>query len=149
MVCLANHLEFYLQDWQFDDAESRPTVAYRWKNITNLAGSVAGRYMMYTNAFDCITQTQVRQPLFACRLFLQITCCEKLQVIWQPYDTDEVEAMGLNSICKRDSELWRAEVPLIYYYVVEWHLPNRVLRQFGKLQPVDVQHTPTNESLHK
>jgi hypothetical protein len=57
--------------------------------------------------------------------------------------------MALNSICMRDSELLRAEVPLICYYVVEWQLPNRVLRQFGKLQPIVVQHVSTNENLHK
>jgi hypothetical protein len=57
--------------------------------------------------------------------------------------------MALNSICMRDSELLRAEVPLICYCVVEWQLPNRVLRQFGKLQPIVVQHVSTNENLHK
>jgi hypothetical protein len=41
--------------------------------------------------------------------------------------------MDLNCICKHDSDLWRGEVPLICYYVVEWHLPNGVSRQFGKL----------------
>jgi hypothetical protein len=77
-VCLANHLEFYFQDWQFDDEESQPTLAYRWQNITNVTGTVIGRYMMYTNVFDYITQSQVRQPLFASHLFLKITCGEKL-----------------------------------------------------------------------
>jgi len=57
--------------------------------------------------------------------------------------------MNLNPLCKRDEELWRANVPLIYYYVVEWHLPDRVLRQFGKLQHADVQHVATNQKLHK
>jgi hypothetical protein len=54
-VCLANYLEFCFHDWQFYDAESRPTLAYRWQNITNITGSMTGRYMTYTNVFDCIT----------------------------------------------------------------------------------------------
>jgi hypothetical protein len=53
-----------------------------------------------------------------------------LQVTWQPYETDEVKGMALNAICKRDQELWRVELLLICYYVIEWHLPNRVVRQF-------------------
>jgi hypothetical protein len=36
-----------------------------------------------------------------------VTFVQKLQVIWQPYDTDEVETMALNAICKCDQELWR------------------------------------------
>jgi hypothetical protein len=35
--------------------------------------------------------------------------------------------MALNAICKRNHDLWRAKLPLICYYIVEWHLPNRVL----------------------
>jgi hypothetical protein len=57
--------------------------------------------------------------------------------------------MDLNPICKRDMELWRAKVPLICYFVVEWHLPARVLRKFGKSQQPDVQHVPTIQNLHK
>jgi hypothetical protein len=56
-----------------------------------------------------------------------------LQVTWQPYETDEVEAMALNAIYKLEQELWRVELLLIFYYIVEWHLPNRVLHQFEKL----------------
>jgi hypothetical protein len=41
------------------------------------------------------------------------------------------------------------ELPLICYYMVEWHLPNRVLHQFGKFKPVTVEHVPMNASLHK
>jgi hypothetical protein len=57
--------------------------------------------------------------------------------------------MTLNAICYRDQELWRAELPLIFYYVVEWHLPNRVVHQFGGLQTVVVQHEATSQYLHK
>jgi hypothetical protein len=78
-----------------------------------------------------------------------LTCVEKLQVIWQPYDTDEVKAISYNAIYKRDQKLWRDELPLICYYMVEWHLLNCVLHQFGKLQPIAVQHEATNANLHK
>jgi hypothetical protein len=58
--------------------------------------------------------------LFTCRLYLVgLTNVENLQVIWQPYETDEVQGMGLNAICKRDHDLWTVVLPLICYYIVE------------------------------
>ncbi|XP_050226188.2 extensin-like [Mercurialis annua] len=32
--------------------------------------------------------------------------------------------------------IWRARVPMIYYHIVEWHQPDRVLQQFGLQQPI-------------
>jgi hypothetical protein len=57
--------------------------------------------------------------------------------------------MGLNAICGRDQDLWMVVLPLICYYIVEWHLLVRVVRQFGGLQTVAVQHAATSQSLHK
>jgi hypothetical protein len=57
--------------------------------------------------------------------------------------------MGLNAICKRDQDLWTAVLPLICYYIVEWHLPVHVVHQFGGLQIVAVQHAAMSQSLHK
>jgi hypothetical protein len=53
---------------------------------------------------------------------------ENLQVIWQPYETDGVQGMGLNAICRHDQDLWTVVLPLICYYIVEWHLPVRMVR---------------------
>jgi hypothetical protein len=57
--------------------------------------------------------------------------------------------MALNTICKHDQNLWRVELPLICYYIVEWHRPIRVLRQFGGLQTIVVHHEVMSENLHK
>jgi hypothetical protein len=57
--------------------------------------------------------------------------------------------MSLNAIFKHDQDLWRAELLLICYYIVEWHLPNHVLRQFGRLQTVAMHHEATSQKLHK
>jgi hypothetical protein len=65
---LANNLEFTLQLWPFDDDDttSRPLLGHRWSKITHLTGTIEGRYMTYSNAFDCISSGQVRQHLFTC-----------------------------------------------------------------------------------
>jgi hypothetical protein len=78
-----------------------------------------------------------------------LTSVEKLQVTWQPYEIDMVHGMALNDICRRDQDLWTIVVPLICYYIVEWHLPIRVVHQFGGLQNVVVQHESMIHSFHE
>ncbi|XP_073099005.1 uncharacterized protein [Elaeis guineensis] len=56
------------------------------------------------------------------------------QVIWDPY-TPELMAR-LPAYCIAGSEVWRSRVPLICYEIVEMHVPDRVLRQFGMLQHI-------------
>jgi hypothetical protein len=87
-----------------------------------------------------------------CQIFSNINKCQKnsnLSVTWQPYETDVVHGMALNDICRCDKDLWTAIVPLICYYIVEWHLPICVVCQFGGLQTVAVQHEPMSHSLHE
>jgi hypothetical protein len=57
--------------------------------------------------------------------------------------------MGLNAIYRHEHDPWTVVLPLICYYIVEWHLPVRVVRQFGELHTVAVQHATTSQSLHK
>lgn len=61
-----------------------------------------------------------------------------VQVIWMPYHDI---AHQLPAICVRDRAIWRARTTIICYHIVQWHLPDRVLRQFGLHQhiPDDVQ----------
>jgi hypothetical protein len=78
-----------------------------------------------------------------------LTSVENLQDTWEPYETDEVQGMALNVICQRDQDLWTTVLPLICYYIVEWHLPIHVVRQFGGLQTVAMHHESTSNYLHK
>ncbi|TVU43652.1 hypothetical protein EJB05_10138 [Eragrostis curvula] len=117
-----------LQPWPFEDEGSLPTVAYLWKNCVNVTGNKDRRYLYYTNEFDVITPNQVK---------------------WTPYSRPEIENMNLSPICKRDENYWRATIPLVWFFVVEWHLPQRVVRQFGLLQQPDVHQETTNRELHK
>ncbi|CAN1319834.1 Serine/threonine-protein phosphatase 7 long form homolog [Linum perenne] len=69
-------------------------------------------------------------------------------IIWQPYPVDII----LRAIRRTPSTIaisWDARVPLLCFHIVEWHFPDRVMRQFGFHQhlPIDV---PSNmEELHK
>ena len=48
---------------------------------------------------------------------------------WEPYTLAIVNT--LPPICHEDEEEWIVLAPLICFEIVEWHLPNRVVRQFG------------------
>ncbi|KAH1254691.1 Serine/threonine-protein phosphatase 7 long form [Glycine max] len=54
--------------------------------------------------------------------------------VWEPYTATVMAA--LPPICVVGSVAWFAVVSLICFHVVEWHQPDRVLRQFGLQQPI-------------
>ncbi|XP_073109302.1 uncharacterized protein [Elaeis guineensis] len=51
-------------------------------------------------------------------------------------------------MCTVGHDIWTARVPLICFDVVEWHLPDRVLRQFGQIQGIPEQFD-TSQGLHR
>ncbi|XP_065880821.1 serine/threonine-protein phosphatase 7 long form homolog [Euphorbia lathyris] len=59
------------------------------------------------------------------------------QMIWQPYADDVIAR--LPPCCTSGRAIWRAVVPLICFHIVEWHQPDRVMRQFGLQQPIPVK----------
>ncbi|KAI0524896.1 hypothetical protein KFK09_004286 [Dendrobium nobile] len=64
------------------------------------------------------------------------------QVCMTPY-TDDILAT-LPAECLEGIEIWRARVPLISWKRTEWHLPDRVMRQFGGIQFTDVRPMELN-----
>ena len=56
-----------------------------------------------------------------------------MQFVWVPY-AGHVE-MNLSQVCFFGSVLWTCIIPLICFQKVEWHQPDRVMRQFGMQQP--------------
>lgn len=56
--------------------------------------------------------------------------------------------MDLNLMCERDDSLWMTLSLLIYFYAVEYHLPHRVMRQFGKFQDSPPMEFSTDLNLH-
>ncbi|KAH1241546.1 Serine/threonine-protein phosphatase 7 long form [Glycine max] len=51
------------------------------------------------------------------------------EFVWEPYTTTVISL--LPPICVVGNVAWCAVVPLICFQVIEWHQPDRVLRQFG------------------
>ncbi|KAL5138096.1 Serine/threonine-protein phosphatase 7 long form [Glycine soja] len=58
----------------------------------------------------------------------------RTQFMWEPYIATVLSM--LPPICLVGSAAWCVVVPLICFHVVEWHQPDRVLRQFGMQQPI-------------
>uniref|UniRef100_K3XQJ3 Aminotransferase-like plant mobile domain-containing protein n=1 Tax=Setaria italica TaxID=4555 RepID=K3XQJ3_SETIT len=65
-------------------------------------------------------------------------------VEWQP--CQQPSRIVFSPMCYRDRELWRCTTPMILYYVVEFHMPHRVMRT--KVKPtssnVPIEHAPSN-----
>ena len=57
-----------------------------------------------------------------------------MQFVWVPY-AGHVE-MNLSQVCFIGSVLWTCIIPLICFQKVEWHQPDRVMRQFRMQQPI-------------
>ena len=59
------------------------------------------------------------------------------EVVWEPYeyylDPDRDLAPP---IIIQDAHLWHARVPMVHFWMVEWHYPDRVMRQFGRWQRI-------------
>ncbi|XP_042404956.1 serine/threonine-protein phosphatase 7 long form homolog [Zingiber officinale] len=70
------------------------------------------------------------------------------QFIWLPYEEHVLEL--LPSYCTRGRACWRSVTYLICWEIVEAHLPNRVLRQFGMHQPIPIPRLlDKHVALHK
>jgi hypothetical protein len=61
----------------------------------------------------------------------------------------ELVDLILSDMCERDKVLWHSNVPLIFFYVVELHLPSRVLGQFGTAQAFPLETPSTSKEWHK
>ncbi|KAK9110096.1 hypothetical protein Sjap_018156 [Stephania japonica] len=66
-------------------------------------------------------------------------------VEWQPY-ADVIES--LPQLCTQGYGSWRSTCPLICFHIVEWHRPERVMRQFGLTQVVP-PHCDFDTRLHR
>jgi hypothetical protein len=63
-----------------------------------------------------------------------------------PYESPEIMVLQESL---RDKTLWMMQCPLIFYYMVEYHLPSRVIRQFGLEKPIRPPCPSTSVALHR
>ncbi|XP_071916738.1 serine/threonine-protein phosphatase 7 long form homolog isoform X2 [Coffea arabica] len=77
----------------------------------------------------------------------QLTGLRAREFIWQPYSDDILAS--LPPYCTAGRRIWTSVTYLICWEVVEPHLSNRVMRQFGYHQPVpDLRLTENQQELH-
>ena len=75
-------------------------------------------------------------------------CCPFIwlfQVVWQPY---EAELGNLPAFCVTGRDVWTARVPLVCFWLVKKHTPDRVICQFGMVQEMP-PNVDTDDALHK
>ncbi|KAI0503517.1 hypothetical protein KFK09_014451 [Dendrobium nobile] len=104
---------------QIHDFGGRP-LACRWAE-DRIRELPSGNTMTYRDEFDGLRLSQVAMT---------------------PY-TEEI-LVALPSQCLEGRDIWRARVPLISWKRTEWHLPDRVMRQFGGVQLTDIQPMEPN-----
>ena len=64
----------------------------------------------------------------------ELDILDRSAVVWEPYPDEVLQT--LRPIYRCGSHIWRARVPLICVEIVEMHVPDRVLRQFGLNQHI-------------
>ncbi|XP_020967494.1 protein MAIN-LIKE 1-like [Arachis ipaensis] len=70
---------------------------------------------------------------------LRIDRLQDREFIWMPYSSPDVlQVVHPEALEHRHMALWRSVTSLIYFAVIEWHQIDRVLPQFGGVQPVRV-----------
>ncbi|KAE8807525.1 mutator protein [Hordeum vulgare] len=110
----------------------QPTWAYKWDLVSEVASEVNLLYKQYTNEMDSLTPEQVE---------------------WQSYGVGpnfcDAHTFELNPLCVQEKHLWLMRCPLICNWAVEFHLPHRVMHQFGFFQPHPPEWVDTNTQLRR
>ncbi|RYR28888.1 hypothetical protein Ahy_B01g053102 [Arachis hypogaea] len=67
---------------------------------------------------------------------LRIDRLQDREFIWMPYSSPDVlQVVHPEALEPQHMALWRSVMSLIYFAVIEWHQVDRVLPQFGGVQP--------------
>ncbi|KAK1606857.1 hypothetical protein QYE76_030530 [Lolium multiflorum] len=114
-----------------NNLDREPTWAYIWDNVSEMTSDPKIIYRHYTEELDTLTAEQVD---------------------WEPYGTYYRIGAGmadLNHKCPEEARFWRMRCPLICMWLVEYHQPHRVMRQFGLYQECPPQWQDTDQALHR
>ncbi|KAD4584805.1 hypothetical protein E3N88_22406 [Mikania micrantha] len=109
---------------------------WAWSRITTLAPTILHEFDN-RRPFGAMWREKltykdvVSHSLRACRSQLQTI--REGEFKWRPYE----QVIGfLPAICRSGIRSWQSECFLIYWDVVEFHTPQRVMRQFGMVQRI-------------
>ncbi|XP_051193640.1 serine/threonine-protein phosphatase 7 long form homolog isoform X2 [Lolium perenne] len=114
-----------------NNPDREPTWAYLCDNVSEMTSDPKIMYRHYTEELDTLTAEQVD---------------------WEPYGTYYHIGAGmadLNPKCLEEARFWRMRCPLICMWLVEYHQPHRVMRQFGLYQECPPQWQDTDHTLHR
>ena len=134
-LLMANSLSCSMQQWNGQD--TLPTTLFILTESELVRGNARCKYREYTDGLDVLTQHQVTLSLLSymclvrCILYHNLTQLRNVQVHWCPWDAPELQYY-LSPVTRDESNEYRCNVPLIFFHVVEIHLPIRVCRQFGR-----------------
>ncbi|KAL2318157.1 hypothetical protein Fmac_032033 [Flemingia macrophylla] len=67
-----------------------------------------------------------------------IDCLRRSDFIWCPYSVDVIDQ--LPEECRHGMDIWESICPLVSNLIIEWHQPDRVMRQFRFQQ--SIPHPP-------
>ncbi|XP_051200138.1 serine/threonine-protein phosphatase 7 long form homolog [Lolium perenne] len=114
-----------------NNLDREPNWAFLWDNVSEMTSDPKIMYRQYTEELDTLTAEQVE---------------------WEPYGTYYHIGAGmadLNPKCLEEARFWRMRCPLICMWLVEYHQPHRVMRQFGLYQECPPQLQDTDQTLHR
>ncbi|KAE8775000.1 mutator protein [Hordeum vulgare] len=133
-------------------------------------GSAALAYL-YRQLDDACRRTTKDGGVGGCMLLLSVWSWERLPVglpkssqwntwddhdnpvEWEPYGVGpnfgDAHTFELNPLCVQERHLWLMRCPLICNWAVEFHLPHRVMHQFGFFQPHPPEWVDTDTQLHR
>jgi len=103
-----------------------PSAIFAWSGTAQVIWRAVRKYKEYINDLDLLTQ---------------------FQVIWEPWEDEHLYGY-LSYSCWQETGEYRNNVPLIFFHVVEMHLPIRVCRQFGRKSGCPPPLYSTNPLLH-
>ncbi|XP_050222855.1 uncharacterized protein LOC126672950 [Mercurialis annua] len=119
----------------WDEHRVRPPYKRMWYAKEKAIASVYGDWHESFGCINDIMHNMVHAMMFTLtgcfsRILERLLECFGLFFRWL------LDFRSIPSQYLAGSEVWRARVPLIYYNIVEWHQPDRVLQQFGLTQPI-------------
>uniref|UniRef100_K4ALW7 Uncharacterized protein n=1 Tax=Setaria italica TaxID=4555 RepID=K4ALW7_SETIT len=106
----------------------QPMWAYLWDQVKVGHTRLERAYLDYINELDMLTAYSLN---------------------WQPYEGEGALPFAVSVMCVSDDDLYRMKCPLVCFYAVEFHMPDRVARQFGIRQIWPTPAISTRVELHK